>query len=240
VRVLIADDEPLARQRLLRLVRRLRPDAEVFEASDGPQTLRLVAEIHPSLLLLDIRMPGMDGVEVAARLLTLDAPPAVIFCTAYDEYALAALRNHAIAYLMKPVRESELQDALNAAVRINQAQLDALAASARAQPYISSAGHRGVQRIALSEVRCFIAEDKYVRVVAPAGTILLSDSLKDLEARYPDEVLRVHRNALVARAHVRGVSRDADGWVVDLDGVGERPRVSRRHLAELKAVIVNA
>ena len=117
MKILLVDDEPLARDRLRRLLQRLRPEAEVIEAGSGEDALALLAREDPSLVLLDVRMPGMDGIEVAAALDRLPAPPAVIFCTAYDEYALDALRHQAVAYLLKPVRETELARALATAGR---------------------------------------------------------------------------------------------------------------------------
>ncbi|MEP1593235.1 MAG: response regulator, partial [Halieaceae bacterium] len=126
MKVLIVDDEPLARDRLGRLLAAVQPDAECFFAGNGEEALEQVAFTEPDLLLLDIRMPGMDGIEVATRLEALANPPAVIFCTAYDEYALEALQHHAVAYLLKPVREAELARALSGATRVNRVQLAAL------------------------------------------------------------------------------------------------------------------
>lgn len=237
MKILIVDDEPLARQRLLRLLTKLRPEDELFEASNGVEALEQVRKEQPQILLLDIRMPEMDGVEVAAQLLHEPAAPAVIFCTAYDEYALAALRNHAIAYLLKPVRERELEDALAAAVRVNRAQLDSLGVPGAGRDRVVSAGHRGIETLQVSDVRCFLAEDKYVRACAPGGDILLSESLKDLETEFKGRFLRVHRNALVARAHILRLLRADDGWLVELGEVDERPQVSRRHLSDIKAAI---
>lgn len=237
MKLLVVDDEPLARQRLLRLLAKLRPDDEFLEASNGVEALAQVRKEQPQILLLDIRMPEMDGVEVAAQLLQEPAPPAIIFCTAYDEYALAALRHHAIAYLLKPVRERELQDALQAAVRVNRAQLTSLGVVSTAREQVVSAGHRGIETLQVAEVRCFLAEDKYVRACAPSGEILLSESLKDLESELQGRFLRVHRNALVARTHISKLIRVDDGWQVALTDVARRPQVSRRHLSDIKAAI---
>ncbi|MFK8043367.1 LytR/AlgR family response regulator transcription factor [Congregibacter sp.] len=237
MKILVVDDEPLARQRLLRLLQKLRPEAECFEAADGVEAIAQVRAEEPQILLLDIRMPEMDGVEVAGQLLNESAAPAVIFCTAYDEYALEALRNHAIAYLLKPVREKELEAALQAAVRINRAQLDSLGVAGAGREEVVSAGHRGVETLPVAEVRCFLAEDKYVRACSPSGDILLNDSLKDLELEFKARFLRVHRNALVARAHIARLLRSDEAWLVELTGVAERPQVSRRHLSDIKAAL---
>ena len=115
MKILVVDDEPLARERLLRILGSLQPGAECKEAASGQEALQLVESINPDLVLLDIRMPGMDGIEVATHLDTLENPPAIVFCTAFDEYALQALQHQAVAYLLKPVREAELARALGAA-----------------------------------------------------------------------------------------------------------------------------
>lgn len=237
MKILLVDDEALARERLRRLLGKLRPEATVLEAASGDEALALLAREEPSLLLLDIRMPGMDGMAVAAELGRLPQPPAVIFCTAYDEYALEALQHQAVAYLLKPVREAELTRALAGAGRVNRVQLAALAGGeAPGRSHVSSQGHRGVETLAIAEVRCFLAGQKYVTAVAPGRELLLQDALKDLERELAADFIRVHRNALVSLAHIRRLRRERDGsWWVELDGVATRPQVSRRHLAEVKS-----
>lgn len=237
MKILVVDDEPLARQRLCRLLGRLRPRDQLFEAADGREALARIRAEQPQIVLLDIRMPEMDGVEVAAQLLDVPEAPAVIFCTAYDEYALEAIQHHAIAYLLKPVRERELERALQAAVRVNRAQLEALGVQPGGREEIVSAGHRGVETLPVAEVRCFLAEDKYVRACAPGGELLLNDSLRELESEFAGRFLRVHRNALVALAHVERLVRAGDCWVVQLAGVRDRPQVSRRYLADIKSAL---
>jgi two-component system response regulator AlgR len=237
VKILIVDDEPLARARLRRLLAQLRPQAQLLEAADGGSALALVDAEHPELLLLDVRMPGQDGLAVAAALAERAAPPAVVFCTAYDEYALQALDNRAIGYLLKPVREADLRRALDNAVRLNSAQIAALRGEDGRRDIVS-VGHRGLQTLPFADIRCFVAEDKYVRALAPQGEILVNDTLKDLEAEFGARLLRVHRNALVARAHLCGLRREGGSWVAELQGVDLRPQVSRRHLSGLKAALL--
>lgn len=253
MKILVVDDEVLARERLLRLVGKLRPDARCWQAGSGEQALELV-EIHdPDLMLLDIRMPGMDGIELAARLDALEQPPAVIFCTAYDEYALQALQHQAVAYLLKPVRESELQRALAGAGRVNRVQLASLAGAVGGIPPQGDAGdgssgprarlvsqtHRGVATMPVAQVRCLLAEQKYVTAYSPEAELVIPDTLKELEREFGDRFLRVHRNALVALDHVVRLERTEDGgWCVVLDSVAQRPLVSRRHLAQVKQRLV--
>ena len=246
MKILVVDGEPLARERLVRLLGKLQPDAQCLQAQGGEQALALVAEHAPDLLLLDIRMPGIDGIEVATHLGSLEQPPAVIFCTAYDEYALEALQHQAMAYLLKPVRQAELTRALANAGRVNRLQLVSLRQDGhdpdspeQLRSQVSSQTHRGLETMALSDIRCFLAGQKYVTACGPAGELLIPDTLKDLEKEFGPQFLRVHRNALVALAHVVRLQRDDDGgWSAVLDGVDERPAVSRRHLSEVKQRLV--
>jgi len=250
MKILVVDDEALARERLLRLLAQLEPEAQCWQAANGEQALAMVQEQVPDLLLLDIRMPGMGGIELATELDSLEQPPAVIFCTAYDEYALEALQHQAAAYLLKPVRETELERALANAGRVNRVQLAALGAldsggaavpgeSAGRRSQLASQTHRGVETMPVADVRCLLAEQKYVTACSPSSELLIPDTLKELEREFGDRFLRVHRNALVAVAHVVRLQRDEDGpWQVVLDGVEQRPMVSRRHLAEVKRRLV--
>ena len=238
MKILVVDDEPLARERLLRLLEKLQPDAEVEEAGNGRQALELVATMQPELVMLDIRMPGMDGIAVATELQALQEPPAVIFCTAYDQYALQAMDNQAVAYLLKPVREEKLREVLNRASRLNRLQLAALQGDEPARSHLVSESHRGVDTVPVEEVRCFIAEQKYVRAVYPEGSMLLTETLKELEEEFAGRFLRVHRNALVSLSHIDGLNReDGDSWSVALTGVEEQPAVSRRHLSDVKETL---
>ena len=239
MRILVVDDEPLARERLVRLLQRLRPDDELREAAAGDEALATARTFGPDLVLLDVRMPGRDGIEAAAELDTLDNPPAIAFCTAYDEYALQAFQYHAVAYLLKPVRAEDLAECLRSASRVNRAQLARLRASPGAPPddgeRVSSHTHRGFESLSLAEIRCFIAEDKYVSAITPDRELTLSETLKELEERFADRFVRIHRNALVALAHIERLERCKDGgWQVRLCDCDLRPAISRRHLSAVK------
>jgi two-component system response regulator AlgR len=238
LKVLVVDDEPLARERLQRLLRSIHPDAECLLAGSGEEALQQVAMAEPDLLLLDVRMPGMDGIEVATRLEALENPPAVIFCTAYDEYALEALQHQAVAYLLKPVREEELVRALGSASKLNRVQLAALSGDSESRRQVSSQTHRGLETMPVADIRCFIAGQKYVTAHAAADELLLPDTLKDLEQEFSENFVRVHRNALVALRYIDRLSRDDDGWTVELSDCSQRPAVSRRHLAEVKERLI--
>jgi two-component system response regulator AlgR len=234
MKILVVDDEPLARERMRRMLAAIQPEAEVLEAGSGEQALEQVASGHPDLLLLDISMPGMDGIAVAKALLELARPPAVIFCTAFDRFAVAAFEQQAVGYLVKPVREEQLAEAIARAGRLNRMQLSGLATTAGGRTHLSSESHRGVEHMGAAEIRCFLAEQKYVRACTVDRSILLTESLKELEAEFSDDFVRVHRNALVNLRHVVGLRREQGGWRVELAGIEDRPLVSRRHLAEVK------
>lgn len=240
MKILVVDDEPLARERLLRLLGELKPAAQCFEAANGDEALAVAARELPDLLLLDIRMPGMDGLEVAAHLGRLVSPPALVFCTAFDEYALDALQHQAVAYLLKPVREADLARALASAGRVNRVQLAELQSASSSQAgrprrSVSSQTHRGFETVPVAEVRCFLAEQKYVTAHTPGGELLIPDTLKELEREFADSFVRVHRNALVSLAHLLRLERLGDqGWRARLEGVSVSPAVSRRHLANVK------
>ncbi|MEE4145632.1 MAG: LytTR family DNA-binding domain-containing protein [Halieaceae bacterium] len=252
MKILVVDDESLARERLLRLLQKLQPAAHCWQAADGEQALALIGEHNPDLLLLDVRMPGMSGIELAERLDLQAQPPAVIFCTAYDQYALDALQHQAVAYLLKPVREAELARALAVAGRVNRVQLASLAgldsvpgnatpARTGQRAHLASQSHRGLETIPVADIRCLLAEQKYVTACSPSAQLLIPDTLKELEREFGDRFLRVHRNALVARAHIVRLQRDEEGtWCVVLDGVEHRPVVSRRHLAQVKQRLVES
>lgn len=244
MKILVVDDEVLARERLLRLLAELAPDADCLQAASGEDAVALVQDGAPDLVLLDIRMPGMDGIEVAEALDRLPQPPAIIFCTAYDEYALQALQRHAVAYLLKPVRGADLARALQGAGRVNRMQLATLRGGepeVRERRQVSAHTHRGLETMPLEDIRCFLAEQKYVTACSPGRNLVLQDTLKELEQEFGDAFVRVHRNALVALQHVVRLQRDdSAGWLVQLEGVEEAPAISRRHLAEVKQRLLQA
>lgn len=233
-RVVIADDEPLARQRLRRLVEELDDYQVVGEAEDGRHFLQGVPDWQPDVVLLDIRMPGSDGLEAAEQVSLMHNPPAIIFCTAYDQYAIEAFRHAAVDYLLKPVRRDALQQALQRAGRLNRIQLDMLGQK-KSAPQITIRNQRGTELIDLASVRYCVADQKYVTLVHDGGESLTDHSLRELEERYPDEFIRIHRNTLVGSRYLSGLARRADGRTVAvLRGSDTELPVSRRHTSQVK------
>jgi two-component system response regulator AlgR len=237
LRVVIVDDEAPARSRL----RDLLTDCEaslpleiVGEAASGPQALGLLSKHHTDVVLLDIRMPGMDGIETAQHLRKLDEPPAIIFTTAYDAYALKAFEVHAIDYLLKPIRATRLLEALTMVRSAVAPKAAALAEMRRAPRTSLSASERGkVNLIPVADIIYLRAELKYVTVRTRAREFLVEESLTRLEEEFGERFVRAHRSCLVARAAIRGFERGAgeggDGqWEVLLNGCDERIAVSRR------------
>ena len=234
LRVVIVDDEAPARSRLKELLADCAAELPLEvagEAASGPAAIELLAAEAADIVLLDVRMPEMDGIEVAQHLQKLDRPPAVVFATAYDAYAIRAFEVNAVDYLLKPIRLARLKEALARAVAAPRADvLDAIARTARTH---LSAQERGrVHLIPLKDVLYLKAELKYVTVRTAAREYLIEEALTKLEEEFGERFVRAHRNCLVARAAVRGFERAMqDGevrWEVVLSGADERIAVSRR------------
>jgi len=237
VRIVIIDDEPLARARLRAQVEDGGLGEVVAEGGNGREALDLVQSQRPEVLLLDIRMPGMDGLEAARHLMKTPSPPAIIFTTAYDEHALAAFEANAIDYLLKPIRANRLQQAIEKARLLSAANLNVVAGIAgdTQRTHISGLVHGTLSLIAIEDVLYFHADQGYVDVVSNAGSILIEESLRSLEREFPDRFLRVHRNALVAVAHVAALGRDDKGnHIVNVRGSDTALPVSRRLLQQVR------
>ncbi len=237
LRVLIVDDEAPARNRVRDLLSdcALKMPIEIAgEAATGRQALEMLPQCDPDVVLLDIRMPEMDGLEVAQHLRKLDEPPAVIFTTAYDVYALKAFEVHAVDYLLKPIRLGRLFDALSRARTITPLKLDVLRElKPEARTHLSVNERGRIHLIPVGDIAFLKAELKYVTVRTAEREFLLEESLAKLEQEFLGRFVRVHRNCLVAKEAIRGFERatDADSeghWVVVLENVAEKLAVSRR------------
>jgi len=241
MRVAIVDDEPLALERLAKMIAALPGYEVVTQAAHGEQALARIRETEPEAVLLDIHMPGMDGLQVARALAEGDAPPAVIFTTAYSEHALAAHEAAAAGYLLKPVRREDLAAALARARRPSRAQLRAFAERAgrpeEGRRYIHANTHKGRTRIPVDEVIYFYADRKYTTVCHLRGRVLIEESLRHLERSLGEGFLRIHRKVLVSVQRIEALERVPAGARVRLRDTGECLPVSRRRLADVRALL---
>jgi two-component system response regulator AlgR len=242
LKTLIVDDEALARSRLRTLLRDCRsPAAEVVaEAAQGAEAQQHLAQLPLDLVLLDVHMPGIDGIEVARALRQRADAPAVVFVTAHAAHAVTAFELDAVDYLTKPVRAERLQQALQKAERFLK-ERGALRASALQESLLIQDRGRA-ERVPLAEVLYLKSEHKYLTVRTATRSHILDGSLNEFEERYPERFLRVHRNALVARAAIRALEKyddgeDAEGWALRLEAVPEPVAVSRRQLPAVRDVL---
>src|SRR5690606_10696735 len=237
MKVLIVDDEPPARERLRRLLDEIDGYEVVAEASNGEEALAACSELKPDVVLLDVRMPGLSGLQVARHIDCLEEPPAVIFTTAYDQYAVEAFETEAVGYLLKPVRKEKLAHALRHAARISPTRLTRLARGARMKhrrEQICARLGEQLRLIPVSDIYFFLADQKYVTVRHTGGENLIDESLKSLAEEFAPDFVRIHRNALVAERYISAVERTGAGqYVVRMRDCGSVLEVSRRHAAEL-------
>ena len=240
--VLIVDDEAPARVRLRRLLEEDGAHTVIGEAGNGKRALELAAELEPDVVLMDIRMPGLNGIETAHHLNTFENPPAVIFATAYDEYAIEAFEASAIGYVLKPVRRERLDQALELAKRLSNSVLGEVAKKSglpEHRSHVCTRSQGELKLIPVSEVQYFLADQKYVNVFHLNGQDLIDDSLKTLEDEFADTFVRIHRGALVAVTSIESLRKTEDGrsQIVLRDGATDDDDgliVSRRHLTNVK------
>jgi len=250
LRVFIADDEAPARARLKEVLADIRGEVAasvVGEAANGLEVIERLPASSAEVLLLDIQMPGMGGIELARHLGGLENAPAIIFVTAHDRHAVEAFELNALDYLMKPVRAARLAAALKKSRAAGPVPRALLArASPAAREFFSVAERHRIQLVPVADVVYLKAELKYVTLRTRAGEHLIEEPLVDIEREFADRFVRVHRNCLVARAAIRGFERIAGGaeeephWNVVLDGIDERLAVSRRQWPAVKGVLPEA
>jgi two-component system response regulator AlgR len=238
LKVFIVDDEPPARNRLRDLLKDCGDQLAleiVGEASNGQEALDRLMEIQTDVVLLDIRMPQMDGIELAQHLQKMPKPPVIIFTTAYDDSAIRAFELHAVDYLLKPIRMGRLFDALNrarAAVPVQTAVLRDLLPEPRKNLSIHERGK--IHLIPIEQVLYLRAELKYITVRTVERDYLVEESLTDLEKEFALRFVRIHRNCLVAKEAIAGFEKGGEdnsesaGWMVRLKGLDELLAISRR------------
>ena len=245
LRVLIVDDEPPARARLRELLEDCQADAPntvVAEAGNGLEGLDFLGSNSADVALVDIHMPGMSGIEFARHIQALEAPPAVIFVTAHDQYAVEAFELNAVDYLLKPVRASRIAAALKKAAtgpRVAREVLDRVDPLPRRFLSVNERGR--LTLVPLTDVLYLKAELKYVTVQTREREYLIEESLARLEEEFAGLFIRIHRNCLVARQRIRGFERLAGdeaepSWAILLEGCEEKLPVSRRQWTQVKAL----
>lgn len=245
--VVVADDEHLARERLVLLLGDFPTLRIVAQAADGQEALRRCQQLQPDIALLDIRMPEMDGLEVAARLAQQEHSPCVIFTTAFDQFALPAFESNAIDYLLKPIAKERLRQALQKAQKykthliLSPPQLqsqETLAIESSRHVCVNRNGH--TQFVPTEDIFYFLAEHKYVTIRHVQGIALIEESLIRLEQRFAAQFLRIHRNALVNKHRLRVLEKTPEGlFTVSLMGLTEKLEVSRRHWRIVKNYMKN-
>jgi len=242
VKILIVDDEKPARDRLSRMVGELDAHELVGEAVNGLEALGMAQSLEPDIVLLDIRMPGMDGIEAARHIAKLDEPPAVIFVTAFSDHALEAFETHAVDYLLKPVKQERLQAALDASIRPTRAQTsrsNGVLSGLEPRQHICARVRGSLVLVPIENIYYFHAEQKYVTVRHTEGEVLIEDALKGLETEFGDRFHRIHRNALVSLSRLAGMQSEDDGQSVAFRDIDDTLEVSRRHLPGVRKIIRN-
>ncbi|WP_010114998.1 LytTR family DNA-binding domain-containing protein [Acinetobacter sp. P8-3-8] len=242
--ILVCDDEPLAVERLSRLVSQLGHHV-IATAQHGRQALDMVQQFEPDVVLLDIQMPEMDGLTCAQHLAHFNPMPAIVFCTAYDEHALQAIQSQAKGYLLKPIAKDELEAVLGNVTKLTQAQLTNLEKKELMEEkvqrqQIAAKTYRGLELIPVENIYYFLADQKYVTVRHKNGSVLIDETLKDLETEFADRFIRIHRNALISLDYLDGLEMVASGqYQARCRELEERLAVSRRHLPLLRERMQN-
>ena len=242
MKILIVDDEALARDRLSQILDDSDEHDVVGEAENGEQALEIARTSAPDVVLLDIRMPGMNGIETAHHFNSFESPPAIIFTTAYDEYEIEAFDTRAVGYLLKPVRRERLDRALEQAARLTNITLSEIAKRSGIsdlRKHVCAHTKGELKLIPVRDVICFRADQKYVRVQHRNGEDLIDDSLNHLEQEFADEFVRIHRNALVAVRQIDMLKKTADGQILVTLREGSQDEdsgliISRRHVANVR------
>lgn len=247
LKIIIADDEAPARNRLRELLNDIDNINIVAEAKNGQEALAFANTHQPDIVMLDIRMPGIDGIEAAQHLQKMAKPPAIIFTTAFDSYAIQAFDINAVDYVLKPIRLERLQTAILKARALLPSQLEALAPLSKQKTHLSITERGRVLLIPVVDVIYLRAELKYITVRTSEKEYLLEESLNNLEQEFGNLFLRLHRNCLVAKAYILGYEKrhqefDEDGnkssekhWVALLKNTDETITVSRRQQHLIRA-----
>lgn len=225
MKYLVVDDEPLA---VLRLEKMLQDAGitDIITAENGQNAIELVKKYRPQVIFLDIEMPVMGGIEAAAEINKISSKSHIIFCTAYDEFALKAFDLSASDYLLKPVSRDRLKQALDK-VKVIDAFI----------PDYRFTNGKDIVTLSLDDVYCFVSEEKATFMYCSMGTIVIDDSLNTLENKFPENLLRINRNALINRDELSGIQRDQSMAFAKLRSIDLKPQISRRKLSLIKEIL---
>lgn len=237
--ILLVDDEMPAIRRMADLVDEVGGHQIVGQAANGIEALRKAERLAPDVVLMDIEMPGMNGLEAARHLRTLHPPPVVVFCTAFDDHALEAFEAAAVDYLLKPVRIDRLRDALSRVESRGQSEeQEPLPVDSDARTHICANVRGNLTLVPVEDIVCLVAEDKYVVVVHEGGEVLIEESLTSLEEEFGDHFLRLHRGSLASMKFIAGLDKSSQGGhLVRLRGTDRVLDVSRRNLPQVRQAI---
>lgn len=232
MKCLIVDDESLARTRLKTILADVGNDFNIIESNNGKDALNKCVDYAPEIVFLDIRMPGMSGMEVAKHLTAFNNPPMVVFTTAYDEFALEAFEANAIDYLLKPIRRDRLELALE---KVRPLDSDKVTSLNEPRHNFALTAKGKIRLVPLDDVIYFRADNKLVRLRTTDGEHVISEVLNSLEEELGDKFIRIHRNALVSKSHIDGLTKDKDGkWSANFKSVEDKLEVSRRQTSQLR------
>lgn len=242
MKILIVDDEKPARDRLNRMIDRLEGYQVTGQADNGHSAIEMATSGQADIVLMDIRMPGLDGIQAAQHLSALKQPPAIIFTTAYTDHALDAFKTHAVDYLLKPVKKDQLQAALEAAQKPTRAQAEQsgeFLSSIESRQHICARVRGNLILVKIEDIYYFHADQKYVTVRHRDGEVLIEDALKNLEKEFADRFVRIHRNALINLNYLAGMRAQDDGQFVRFNEIDDTLEISRRHLPAIRKIIRN-
>ena len=224
MKFLIVDDEPLARLRLQKMLEHF-GYSDIVTATNGAKAIEAATQHHPHIVFLDIEMPVLTGIEAAPKIKQISPESAIIFCTAYDDFAIKAFDLSACDYLLKPVSQERLKQALD---KVHPATTS---------PSISFNHGKDLVNLSINDIYCFISEDKTTYMYCSLGMVIIDDSLVSLETRFGEQIIRINRNALVNTNEIYGVHVKQSKSYINLLNCDQQPQISRRNLSKIKKLI---
>ncbi|MBL4659385.1 MAG: DNA-binding response regulator [Alcanivoracaceae bacterium] len=224
MKFLIVDDEPLALMRLQKMLRHVGIN-DIITATNGQKAVEAVKAFHPHVVFLDIEMPVLKGTEAAVIIKKISPESKIIFCTAYDEFAVKAFDLAASDYLLKPVSKERLNQALK---RVSNNNFDETFTFQRGNDLLS---------LAIEDIYCFVSEEKATLMHCQLGVVVIDESLLTLETRFTKQLLRINRNALINISELCGVHKENTQAFAKLRNTDYQPQISRRNITKVKQIL---